>query len=152
MSAYVMNPKDLAIMARELVKFIDENRNYGCRPFDTYTKELDAIPAGTDKIEYTYKKLYALNQQSVNTRYSENNTEIPPMPTLFPTGGIIVRGDEMWSPVQLVKKIGCWKYQSCEDDEILYGTFYREMGEWAGRIALQIVKKSAAYEDAAWGL
>lgn len=151
MSAFVMNPKDLAIMARDLVDYINDNREYGCRPFNTYTEELDKLPEGTDKVEYTYKKLYALNLQSVNYRYDENNTEIPPMPKLAPKGGVIVMADETFTPVQLIKNIACWQYQSCEDDKIFYGDFYREMGEWAGRLALGIVKHTEAWDNAAWG-
>lgn len=98
----------------------------------------------TDKeATQTGQMLWEENARSVNARYREND----PTPHYQYKEKLVHNGKRL-APVDIIKLVECWQYQTCETDN------YRETPAWrlSEHILSEAIRQLPGYEEAPWGL
>ena len=96
MSAYILDKNFI----NYLVNFLEQN----CRNYDSYFETWE-LPSKPDDIGQV---LVAQNFRSVNYRYNEG-TQIP--------GYTFKLQSYAFNPLQVLKSLACYEYQSCETED-----------------------------------
>lgn len=88
------------------------------------------------------REMFALNIVAVNDRYGASEAE------KFRPLDYAYRADPP-GIFQALKSLKCWLYQ-CSEGEVPMTPLYRIMAEYAGIMAMDIVRNLPAYERATW--
>ena len=156
MSCFVMKPEAISKIATYTAALLNMGYNYfGMEQPDELAAALHDCRDiyGLYDSKKVYEKLYALNLEAYNGRYSENNDYIPPYKGLiaykkpeYKDGHYKV---DKWM-LEMSNRLSCFRYQCCED--ATYGTdLYNAIGKLIDRLNSYIVQNMKAWHDAKWG-
>jgi hypothetical protein len=133
MSCFIVNNSTISTIVSFLARH-SSNLHFSCPTF------IDPAKLHVESYRQSVgQRLLELNVASVNDRYRGNDValyEAEPITSV--------------SPVQAVKSIECYLYQSCECGHDKDET-YTEMVDLLHAIAVAIVQAMPAYEDCNWG-
>lgn len=110
---------------------------------------VDAGISGTFHIldvseQLIYCKILAkMNADSVNARYPDSESFSPPVDR-FPLP--LKSGFDKLSPVEILKAIQCYEYQSCETEEWEGSLAYK----YCKRLTAKVIADLNGYDDAKW--
>jgi len=133
MSAFLMSEESVSDLAYNIFRLGKGN---------------DAVVEYFSKYDITcpedlFNKLRWDNMRSMNVRYGEKYTKKN-------LGDYHFRKTELTIP-EMVKKIHCWKYQSCESEKVENGPLWKMLTKFEQDCASKFLRDSREYTEATWG-
>ena len=131
MSAFIVEDTTINRVVNYLAD--DHNRGYTMRQLNEAGLLTDPANLG--------QAMAALNCEAVNERYDEHEA-----PSYTYGEGPLMRDGVH----QVLKSLKCWIYQ-CSEGDVPETALYKIMDDYAGQLAITIVRSAPEYEAAEWG-
>lgn len=134
MSAYVVDKTHIDLLVDALIRYfaVDE----------LHDMVDDRCETGIALLDRLGETLVEQNVRSVLHRYRDDRSMVPEYAQRYRYAPVLV----VPTPVELLKAIACYEYQSCETDDWESTRAYRMME----RLKLRIIIHLPGYEEAPW--
>ena len=148
---------DLTWMIPHEIRETDYQRGSPCGPTAIQTAEIVTKKLSLGKMDVfghienadqTGQMLWRENHLSVNHRYDELPKVEPSSPYIFERPLKRLQHNGRLDPMQVLKAIDCYEYQSCEHP----GWLKSEAKAYCGVLRRRIVHSLPGYDEASWGI